>query len=62
MLLVLRTQGQGRSGFLNIGEDFGTDDSREEAPRTNNGFKEERVLISENWLANENTILMCEIS
>jgi hypothetical protein len=45
MLLVLRTQG--RSGFLNIREDFVTDDSREEAPRTNNGFREERVRTSE---------------
>jgi hypothetical protein len=50
MLLVLRAQG--RSGFLNVRDDFGTDDSREEAPRTNNGFREKRVRISENWLAN----------
>jgi hypothetical protein len=42
MLLVLRTQGC--SGFLNIRDDFGTDDSRAEAPRTNDGFRDKRKL------------------
>jgi hypothetical protein len=34
---------------MRIRDDYGTDDSREEAPQTTISLREQEILVGENW-------------